>query len=32
VAEYREALRLRPGDPALQKSLQLALEAQSNGR
>jgi tetratricopeptide (TPR) repeat protein len=31
VVEFREALRRRPGDPALQKSLQWALEVQANG-
>ena len=31
VAEFREALRRQPGDPALQKSLQWALDVQANG-
>ena len=31
VEEFREALRRRPGDPAIQKSLQWALEIQANG-
>ena len=31
VTEFREALRRRPGDPAIQKSLQWALELQTQG-
>ena len=31
VAEFREALRRQPGDPALQKALQWALDVQANG-